>query len=50
MPIHVRSGYKEFFERFEIIGSSDENLTMAHVCWIESRLKRLAPGKKGGGG
>lgn len=41
LRIHLRSGDKDFFDRLAIIVSSDENLTKAHVRFLESRLIRL---------
>jgi hypothetical protein len=38
---HLRSGDKDFFTRLAIVVSSDDNLTKAHVRFIESKLIRL---------
>jgi hypothetical protein len=42
LRIHLRSGDKDFFTRLAIVVSSDDNLTKAHVRFIESKLIRLA--------
>jgi hypothetical protein len=39
---HLRSGDNDFFTRLAVVVSSDDNLTKAHVRFIESRLIRLA--------
>jgi hypothetical protein len=39
---HLRSGDKDFFTRLAAVVSSDDNLTKAHVRFIESKLIRLA--------
>jgi hypothetical protein len=39
---HLRSGDKDFFTRLAVVVSSDDNLTKAHVRFIESKLIRLA--------
>jgi hypothetical protein len=41
LRIHLRSGDKDFFTRLAIVVSSDDNLTKAHVRFIESKLIRL---------
>jgi hypothetical protein len=41
LRIHLRSGDKNFFTRLAIVVSSDDNLTKAHVRFIESKLIRL---------
>jgi hypothetical protein len=38
---HLRSGDKDFFTRLAIVVSSDDNLTKAHVRFIESKLIRM---------
>jgi hypothetical protein len=42
LRIHLRSGDKDFFTRLAVVVSSDDNLTKAHVRFIESKLIRLA--------
>jgi hypothetical protein len=37
---HLRSETKDFFERVAVVVSSDENLTKAHVRYLESELIR----------
>ncbi|MHB1109665.1 MAG: GIY-YIG nuclease family protein [Devosia sp.] len=41
LRIHLRSEAKDFFDRLVIIVSIDDNLTKAHVRYIESQLIRL---------
>jgi hypothetical protein len=41
LRIHLRSGDKDFFTRLAVVVSSDDNLTKAHVRFIESKLIRL---------
>lgn len=41
LRIHQRAGDKDFFDRLAIMVGSDDNLTKAHVRFIESRLIRL---------
>jgi hypothetical protein len=41
LRIHLRSGDKDFFTRLAIVVSSDDNLTKAHVRFIERKLIRL---------
>lgn len=39
---HLSSGKLDFFDRVAVIVSSDDNLTKAHVRYVESQLIRLA--------
>lgn len=41
LRVHLRSGDKDFFNRLAIVVSSDDNLTKAHVRFIESKLIKL---------
>jgi len=42
LRIHLRSETKDFFDRLLIVVSSADNLTKAHVRYIESQLIRMA--------
>jgi|YNPBryantNP2012_1023418.scaffolds.fasta_scaffold00729_15 hypothetical protein len=42
LAIHSRDGRRDFWERTAIVISKDENLTKAHVRYLESRLIQLA--------
>jgi Domain of unknown function (DUF4357) len=43
---HDRDASKDFFEQVILFVSKDENLTKAHVRWLESRLVALATAAK----
>jgi hypothetical protein len=42
LAIHSRDGRRDFWERTAIVISKDENLTKAHVRYLESRLIQMA--------
>jgi hypothetical protein len=42
LAIHTRDERKDFWERTVIVVSKDENLTKAHVRYLESRLIQMA--------
>lgn len=42
LKFHLSSGKLDFFDRVAVIVSSDDNLTKAHVRYVESQLIRMA--------
>lgn len=47
LAIHSRDERRDFWERTVVVVSKDENLTKAHVRYLESRLIHLARGGSG---